>query len=137
MDPRCRLDGRLSEIPCRPRFDETVARRSVRAFEGGSQILGLEVPVMRDVHTSHQPMLGYTSHDGVLLEFETRAYAYERMTLGGRGVYLRAGQPPGRHQSAELGVDEHAIATLSWISGRLMISGRPTGRPRSIRRVPG
>lgn len=112
-------------------FEESVANRAVHVAENGQSILRLQVPVEGAVHVSRQPMLGYTALDGKLLEFETRAFAYERMSLGGRGVALELGNHPVADGIRELRLSEQAFATLSWVTGRVIIpAGRAVGTAR-------
>ena len=119
-------------------FEEGVAVREVRAAEGGRSILSLRVPIEGDVHVGRQPMLGYTAHDGKLLEFETRAFAYERLGLGGRGVSLELGDHPVASRIRELGLAEQAFGSISWVSGRVIIpQGREVGTARTIDRYRG
>ena len=114
-------------------FEESAAVRAVHAAEGGQSILRLQVPIEGEVHVSRQPMLGYTALDGRLLEFETRAFAYERMSLGGRGVALELGSHPVADRIRELGLSEQAFGTLAWVAGRVIIpGGRPVGIARSF-----
>ena len=114
-------------------FEETAVLREVRAAEGGRSILSLRVPIEGDVHISRQPMLGYTVLDGQLVEFQTRAFAYERMSLGGRGVTLELGDHPVADRIRELGLAEQAFGAFSWVSGRVIIpAGRAVGAARAF-----
>lgn len=114
-------------------FEETPAVRRLRASEGGRAILDLTVPVAGQVRVTHQPMLGYTAHDGQLLEVETRAWAYQHAGVGGRGVALELGSHQVADHIRELGISGRAFATLVWPSGRIIIPpGRPVGAARAF-----
>lgn len=119
-------------------FEDAPAIREVKAAEGGRTILGLRVPVEGNVRISRQPMLGYTAFDGQLLEFETRAFAYERMSLGGRGVVLELGTHPIADRIRELGLSEQGVRCILVGVGAGDHSGRTRGRCRTdVRWLPG
>ncbi len=112
-------------------FEETPDRRRVRAVEGGQKILDLTVPIAGRVSVSRQPMLGYTVVGERLFEVETRSWAYQQVSMNGRGVALELGSHPIADQLRELGLATGAFATLSWPAGRVIIPpGRPVGAAR-------
>ncbi len=114
-------------------FDETPAARRVRAVEGGQLILDLTVPIAGRASVTRRPMIGYTVSGEQLLEFETRAYAYQQVSMSGRGVALELGSHPIASRLRELGLASAAFATLAWPVGRAIIPpGRPVGRARPL-----
>jgi hypothetical protein len=120
-------------------FTEAPGSRAVRLSEGGREILRLAVSTGGPVVPDRRPLVGYTSHEGRLLETVVPVLGHVQARIGRRAGHLELGDHEVARRLRDLGIAGAPVAVFSYLEHRSILPGarRSVGPARPYAAFPG